>query len=114
MAVSKKTLENNLRIKYIESISEYLTNKGEEVLITGSNEIAIPCLDEESNEKFLVITFKIPSGSRDGDAYDGYSMASYYADKVAEKKEKARLAAEKKAKKIAADKARRATKKKGE
>ena len=101
---SKKSLHNALRAKYIERVSKFLVDAGEEVLITGSNEIALPCVDSEGNDEFIVITFKVPTGSRDGDAYDGYSMAKDFEMKTAEKAEKAKISAEKKAKKIAQDK----------
>ena len=101
---SKKSLHNALRAKYIERVSKFLADAGEEVLVTGSNEIALPCVDSEGNEEFIVLTFKVPTGSRDGDAYDGYSVAEGFKMKTAEKAEKARIAAEKKAKKIAQDK----------
>ena len=101
---SKKSLHNALRAKYIERVSKFLADAGEEVLVTGSNEIALPCVDSEGNDEFIVITFKVPTGSRDGDAYDGYSMAEDFKMKSAEKAEKAKIAAEKKAKKIAQNK----------
>ena len=101
---SKKSLHGALRAKYIERVSKFLADAGEEVLVTGSNEIALPCVDSEGNEEFIVLIFKVPTGSRDGDAYDGYSMAEAFKIKSAEKAEKARIAAEKKAKKIAQDK----------
>lgn len=101
---SKKSLHDALRAKYIERVSKFLTDAGEEVLVTGSNEIALPCVDSEGNDEFIVITFKVPTGSRDGDAYDGYSMAEDFKMKSAEKAEKAKIAAERKAKKIARDK----------
>ena len=100
---SKKSLHDALRAKYIERVSKFLADAGEEILVTGSNEIALPCVDSEGNDEFIVITFKVPTGSRDGDAYDGYSMAEDFKIKSAEKAEKARIAAEKKAKKIAQD-----------
>ena len=101
---SKKSLHNALRAKYIERVSKFLADAGEEVLVTGSNEIALPCVDSEGNDEFIIITFKVPTGSRDGDAYDGYSMAEDFKIKSDEKAEKAKIAAEKKAKKIAQDK----------
>ena len=100
---SKKSLHDALRAKYIERVSKSLADAGEEVLVTGSNEIALPCVDSEGNDEFVVLTFKVPTGSRDGDAYDGYSMAEDFKMKSAEKAEKAKIAAEKKAKKIAQD-----------
>lgn len=110
MATSKKTLRDTLRNKYLTLVSDFLAAQGEEILVTGTNEIALPCVDSEGNDEFLVLTFKIPTGSRDGDPYDGYSMAEEFRMKVAEKAEKAKAAAEAKAKKIAKDKAQREAK----
>ena len=108
MAKTKKQLHEGIRNKYLALITEYLTAQGEEVLKVKSNEIAIPCLDEDGNEEFIVMTFKVPTGSRDdGEAHDGYGIAEQYAESVAEKEEKAKAEAEKKAKKIAKDKAMR-------
>lgn len=112
MAKTTKVLNEEIKIRFLEGVSEHLTQCGEEVLRTGSNEIAIPVVDEDGNEKWLVLTFKVPTGSRDGDAYDGYSMAEDYQMKLAEKEAKAKAKAEKAAK----DKAKREakTKKKAE
>lgn len=106
MAVSNKSLDNKVKEKYIEMFSAFLAEK-EEILRTASNEIAFPIVDSEGNEKFLVVKFSIPSGSRDGDAYDGYAVAEDYSRKQAEKIAKAAEAAEKKKTKIAKDKANR-------
>lgn len=108
MAKTKKQLHEGIRNKYLALITEFLTEQGEEVLKVKSNEIAIPCLDEEGNEEFIVLTFKVPTGSRDdGEAYDGYGVAEQYAEKVKADEERAKAEAEKKAKKIARDKAMR-------
>lgn len=104
MATSKRNLNDKIRADYMARVREYLTQAGEEILVTGSNEFAIPCVDAEGNEEFLVLTFKVPTGSRDGDPYDGYAVAQEYAMKLAEKAEKAKEAAAKKAKKIERDK----------
>lgn len=107
---SKKALHEGIRAKYIATISDFLKERGEEVLVTNSNEIALPCVDAEGNDEYIVITFKVPTGSREGEPYDGHDIAADYADKVAQKAQKAKEAAEKKAKKIAADKAAREAK----
>lgn len=108
MAKSRKQLHEALRNKFLTHFTELLTNEGEEVLRTKSNEIAIPTLDEDGNEEFVVITFKVPTGSRDdGEAYDGYGVAQQYAEDTEAKQEKAKAEAEKKAQKIARDKAKR-------
>ena len=104
MAVCKKSLHESLRKSDMDKITAFLADQGEEVLVTGSNEIALPCVDSEGNDEFIVLTFKVPTGSRDGDPYDGYSIAEDFKMKSAEKAEKAKIAAEKKAKKIAQNK----------
>jgi len=89
------TTKEKLRNHYMESVRTLLESMKEEVLVTGSNEFAIPCVDEDGNDQFLVLTFKIPKGSRDGEAYDGYSVAEDYKMKQKKKAEKEK---EKKAK----------------
>jgi dihydrofolate reductase len=103
MAKTKKVLHEEIRSKFMKLVSDCLAEKDEEILVVGSNEIAIPCLDSEGNDEYMVITFKVPTGSRDGDAYDGYSMKQDYEMKLQEKAEKQ---AEKEAK-AAKDKAKR-------
>lgn len=106
MAKTQKVLNDEIKLRFLENIVEHLTNCGEEVVRTASNEIAIPTLDEEGNEKWVVIPFKVPTGSRDGEAYDGYSVAEDYQMKQTEKAKKARAKAEK----AERDKAKRAEK----
>lgn len=111
MATSKKSLNEKLRAKYMELVKRYLADEhDEEILVTGSNEFCIPCVDEEGNDEFLVVTFKVPTGSRDGDMYDGYAMAEDYRMKCEAKAEKAKESAKKKAEKMARDKAMREAK----
>ena len=98
-----KTLCESLRAFHLNEIIKIYESHNDEVLRTASNEIAIPVVDSEGNERYIVITVKVPTGSRDGDAYDGYAMAEDYAMKCAERKakaeEKARKSAERKSKK---------------
>ena len=110
MAKTAKVLNEEIKVRFLDGVSEHLTNAGEEVLRVGSIEIAIPVVDEDGNEKWLVLTFKVPTGSRDGEAYDGYSMKQDYEMKLQEKAEKVKAKAEKAAK----DKAKREAKAKSE
>lgn len=107
MAKTAKVLNEEIKARFLDGIVDHLTDVGEEVLRVGSNEIALPVVDSENNEKWLVLTFKVPTGSRDGDAYDGYAMAEDYEMKLKEKAEKQSA----KDAKAAADKAKRAAKK---
>ena len=100
----KKT-NDALRAQYLELITALLTGAEEEVLRVKSNEIAIPCVDADGEDNFVVVTIKVPTGSRDGDPYDGYGEAESYQLACKQKAEKAAADAEKKARKIAKDKA---------
>lgn len=106
MAKTAKVLNEEIKVRFLDGIVDHLTDVGEEVLRVGSNEIALPVVDNENNEKWLVLTFKVPTGSRDGDAYDGYAMAEDYKMKCEDKERKAKEKAEKTAK----DKAKREAK----
>ena len=104
--LTRKQLDEEIKVRFLEGVTEHLSNVGEEVLRVGSNEIALPVVDAEGEERWLVLTFKVPTGSRDGEAYDGYSMKEDYEMKLAEKATKA----EEKAKKAEKDKAKREAK----
>lgn len=110
--LTRKQLDEEIKVRFLKDVTEHLSNVGEEVLRVGSNEIALPVVDTEGEERWLVLTFKVPTGSRDGEEYDGYSMKEDYEMKLAEKAAKAEEAARKKAEKIKKDAASRATKEK--
>ena len=97
--------EHLVTMRYIVQDTKFF-GATEEVLRVGSNEIAFPVVDSEGNEDFIVLTCKIPTGANKGtEPYDGYAMAEEYEMKLKEKAEKAKKAAEAKAKKIAKDEA---------
>ena len=99
MALNLK-MKNELRNTMIATLTEVLTERGEDVLRVKSNEIALPFVaNDGEDEGYFVITVKIPNGSRDGYAYDGYEMAEDYAMKLKEKEEKAKAKAKEKAEK---------------
>lgn len=101
MAKTQKSLNDELRAEWVRNVREYLSQE-DEVLMVGTNELAIPVVDSEGNEKWVVITIKVPTGERGGEAYDGYSMAQDYQMRQTAKAEKAaereRKTAERKAK----------------
>ena len=101
MAVSRKSERELIRKSYLEVVSNFLAERGDEVLLVKSNEIAIPVV---GNEDFLVITFKVPTGANKGtEPYDGYEMAQDYKIKLESDAEKAKAKAEAKAKKAKRD-----------
>lgn len=106
METSRKTLRENVKSQYMEMLMQFLGAQ-EDVGRTGSNEFNFPVVDAEGNEDFIVVKLVIPTGSREGEEYDGYGARNDYELKLKEKAEKAKAAAEAKAKKIAKDKAKR-------
>lgn len=103
MAVSRKVERELLKENYLNKIIETFA-ESEEVLRVKSNEIAFPVVGCEGNEDFIVITVKVPTGADKGmTPYDGYAMAEEFELKTKEKEEKAKVTAEKKAKKIKRD-----------
>jgi hypothetical protein len=100
MAVSRKVEREMIRSQFLDTVSQFLYEKGEEVLRVKSNEIAIPVVGCEGNEDFLVLTFKVPTGANKGtEPYDGYALAEDYVHNLAEKERKAKEKAEEKERK---------------
>ena len=116
MAMTKAQLENKLREQYLNLIRDMIAREVEtDALAVSASELAIPCLDAEGNEKFVLIKVSIPRGTRNGqggyDPYDGYTAAEDYAIDCEEKAQKKASTEAKKQKKIAADEKKRAEKK---
>lgn len=95
---------DKVRENLMEECKNLLEKSQYDVLRTASQELCIPIVGDDGEEGYLVMTFKVPKGSRDGDPYDGYSVAEEYKMKCEEKERKAKENAEKKAKKIERDK----------
>lgn len=114
--MTKAQLETALRNTYLSFISNAISQEMEtDALAVSASELAIPCLDNEGNEKWVLIKVSIPRGTRNGqggyDPYDGYAVAGDYALDCEEKAQKKADAEAKKQKKIAADEKKRAEKK---
>ena len=114
--MTKAQLETKLRNFYLNLICQMVSEKVDtDVLSVSASELAIPCLDEEGNEKFVLIKVSIPRGTRNGaggyDPYDGYAVAEDYALDLEEKKAKKEASEAKKQAKIAKDEQKRAEKK---
>lgn len=114
--MTKAQLENKLRNTFLNFVTEQVqTSFDTDVLPVSASELAIPCLDEEGNEKFVLIKVSIPRGTRNGqggyDPYDGYAVAEDYAQDCVEKAQKKADAEAKKQAKIARDQKAREEKK---
>lgn len=93
-----------VRNEIMGKFEQVLSKDDYDVLYTNSNELCIPIVNSDGEESYLVMTFKVPTGSRDGDVYDGYSVAEEYRMKCETRKEKAEKMAILKEQKIARDK----------
>lgn len=102
MATSRKTLRKMVKSQYMEMLIKILSEQ-EDVGITGSNEFNFPVVDSEGNEDFVVVKVTIPTGSRDGEPYDGYGARNDWDIHLKERAEKDAKSATDKAKKIERD-----------
>lgn len=114
--MTKAQLETLLRNAYLDAISSFISEDQEtDALRVSASEIAIPCLDAEGNEKWVLVKVSIPRGTRNGeggyDPYDGYSVAEDYQIEQEEKAQKKADAEAKKQAKIARDQKAREEKK---
>ena len=114
--MNKAQLETAIRNRFLSFITQTISQEMEiDALPVIASELAIPCLDEEGNEKWALIKVSIPRGTRNGeggyDPYDGYTAAEDYRIDCEEKAQKKADAEAKKQAKIAKDEAKRAEKK---
>lgn len=94
---------DDVRNQFMGAVRAMFEASKYDVLQTGSQELCIPIVNDEKDEGYMVITFKIPKGSRDGEPYDGYEMQEEYTRKCAEREAKAKERAEAKARKMERD-----------
>ena len=114
--MTKAQLETAIRNDFLTAISDFISESREtDVLPVSASELAIPCLDAEGNEKWVLIKVSIPRGTRNGeggyDPYDGYTAAEDYQIEQADKAEKKAKAEAKKQAQIAKDQKAREEKK---
>lgn len=110
MAKLTNSQKNSLRFQAMQRLMSLLAEAGEDVMQTKNNKFMYPSVTDDGEELYFEITVSIPSGSRDGDQYNGYDEAeNFRIVSQAKAEEKARKELEKQ-KKIERDKARRAEK----
>ena len=93
------TLRNHLKEKTIADLTKMLDESYEtDVLRVENGAICIPVLDEEGNERYILIQVSVPKGRRNGKGsfipYNGYEEAEEYAETLRQDAEEkaARLA----------------------
>lgn len=92
--MGKEMIRNKLKIDILNNISQFLDSHYDaDIMPIAASEITMPCVDENGEECFAVISVKIPRGKREkGKGYipfDGYAAADEYkADCEAKQEEK--------------------------
>ena len=114
--MSKASLENELRTNVLAQISEHLDKVyNADVLSVSASELAIPMVDAEGNECYVLVKVSIPRGTRNGDGtytpYDGYAAAEDWKLVLADRADKAKARQEKAERAEAARERKRAAKK---
>jgi hypothetical protein len=114
--MSKAALETAIRNKFLDEIRKVVSESYDyDIRPISASELMVPVVDDEGNEKYVLIKVSIPRGTRNGEGgytpYDGYAAAEEWeqtlaekANKVAARKEKAERAEKEKERKRAAKK----------
>ena len=91
MATNLK-MKQNKRDEILEILENIFTEKNEDVMRVGTNEIAFPTVLENGDEETIIIKVSIPTGTRGRDGerepYDPYTANKDYMDKMEMKKAK--------------------------
>lgn len=107
MSDKKNTFNaQEVRAHFLETVTDFFSNNGEDICRIKSGAIAMPTLDSEGNEGWVSITVSVPTGSAD-EPFDGYEQAENYAFECEKRAAKKAADAEKRAKKKARDAAAR-------
>ena len=102
--MGKNDAWNKLKNEHLQRLMDYLSKVNEDVYQVASNKLVYPVVNDDGDEAFFTITLAKPSGSRDGEPYDGYAEAENYRIETAAKQKKAEKARAEKEAKIARDK----------
>lgn len=115
----KKTvsqMRTEAREAFMKKIMEFFESNGDEALVYKGNAFCVPGVLENGDEVYYQVVISLPTGTRDGNQFNGHEEHADYMAKLEEKKieaeakaaEKAKIAAERKAKQEAARKKREA------
>lgn len=79
-------LRNELRDNLLAEFIQWRISMGDDAMQTKGNRFMFPCVDEKGNDLFCEVTISIPTGSRDGEGYDGYAEAEGYKADLEDKR----------------------------
>lgn len=95
--MSKASLETALRVDALNVVKEALSAHYDldierQICVVSASELAIPVVDAEGNDKFVLIKVSIPRGTRNAaggyDEYDGYAAADDYKAELEQRQAK--------------------------
>lgn len=95
--MSKASLETELRVDALNVVKEALSAHYDldierQICVVSASELAIPVVDAEGNDKFVLIKVSIPRGTRNAaggyDEYDGYAAAEDYKAELEQRQAK--------------------------
>lgn len=118
--MSKASLETALRVEALQVVKEALSahydlDIDKQICVVSASEIAIPVVDADGNDKFVLIKISVPRGTRNGkggyDEYDGYDAAKDYKADLERRQAKKDASAAKKEAEAKAREAKREAKK---
>ena len=98
--MSKAALETAIRNKFLDEIRKVVSESYDyDIRPISASELMVPVVDDEGNEKYVLIKVSIPRGTRNGEGgytpYDGYAAAEEWEQTLAEKANKAAARKEK-------------------
>ena len=103
MAISRKTQNEKFKQEFLVKLQELLSSENEDVLRVASGALALPFVNANGDDEWLKVTISVPTGTREGEPYDGYADADNFKLETTVKAEKAEQTAAAKAKKILKD-----------
>lgn len=106
--MTRKQEQNKAREYFLKALMEFIESRGDEAIQIKNNEVAFPIVYRNGDEAFIVCTVRIPSGSRDGDIFDAYSLREEFKLNEKKKAEIAKRKEKEKAEKIKRDEKQRA------
>lgn len=98
-----KAMREQKKAELMKRFIDFAISEGEDAKEIGTNMFMFPFCYENGAEDFVKVTIQIPTGSRDGEPFDGYGEAESWELKKKQKAETEAKKAKAKADKIRRD-----------
>lgn len=101
--MTRKQEQDKKRTEFLKKLIAFIESEGDEAIQIKKNEVAFPIVFNNGDEAFMKLAVSIPSGGRDGDIFDAYSLREEFEINEKKKAEMAKRKEEDKKKKIERD-----------